>query len=156
MIYLIFLSFFCCVLGLFPFVCFKATHCPGAISFLGTFFCILLHREPSLCWPLASSGSSGFPTWFGRPCPLAFYDPSHFRAGNIHGKNYVWQNLISNSSCGEVDLLEIIGERVSVEHFFRPFGEISKGKLTILTSLHLLSSTTLLLVRGFPSSSVTR
>ena len=35
-------------------------------------------------------------------------------------------------------------------------GEISKGKLTILTSLHLLSLTTLLLARGFPSSSVKR
>ena len=52
---------------------------------------------------------------------LRFYDPSHFRAGNIHGKSYVWQNLISNSSCGEVDLLGIIREGVRVEHFFRPF-----------------------------------
>ena len=49
-----------------------------------------------------------------------------------------------------VDLLEIIREGVCVEHFFRPFGEISKGKLTIiLTSPDLSSSTTLLFVRGF-------
>ena len=59
---------------------------------------------------------------------LRFYDPSHFRAGNIHGKSYVWQNLISNSSCGEVDLLEIIREGVRVEHFFRPFRGNFKGK----------------------------
>ena len=43
---------------------------------------------------------------------LRFYDPSHFRAGNNHGKSYVWQNLIPNSPCEEV---------VRVEHFFRPF-----------------------------------
>ena len=58
---------------------------------------------------------------------LRFYDPSHFRAGNIHGISYVWQNLIPNSPCGEVDLLEIIREGVRVEHFFRPFRGIFRG-----------------------------
>lgn len=53
---------------------------------------------------------------------LRFNQPSHFRSGNIHGNSYVWLNLISNSLCGEVDLiLEIIREGVRVEHFFRPF-----------------------------------
>ena len=59
---------------------------------------------------------------------LRFYDPSHFRAGNIHAKSFVWQNLIPNSPCGEVDLLEIIRERVRVEHFFRPFRGNFKGR----------------------------
>ena len=59
---------------------------------------------------------------------LRFYDLRHFRAGNIHGKSFVWQNLIPNSPCGEVDLLEIIRERVRVEHFFRPFRGNFKGR----------------------------
>ena len=59
---------------------------------------------------------------------LRFYDPSYFRAGNIDCMSYVWQNLILNSSCGEVDLLEVTREGVRVEHFFRPFRGSFKGK----------------------------
>ena len=58
---------------------------------------------------------------------LRFYDPSHFRACNIHGKYYVWQSLIPNSPCGEVDLLEVT-RGVRVEHSFRPFRGSLKGK----------------------------
>ena len=87
---------------------------------------------------------------------LRFYDPSHFRAGNIHGKSYVWQNLISNSSCGEVDLLEIIREGVRLKHFFRPFRGNFKGKAYDSDIPHPLSSITRLLARGFTSSLVAR
>ena len=59
---------------------------------------------------------------------LRLYDPSHFKAGNIHGKSYVCQNLIPNPPFGEVDLFEIIREGVRVEHFFRPFGGNFKEK----------------------------
>ena len=76
-IYLIFLSFFACVLGLFPFIRFKATHCPEQYLLWGHSSAFYYTGSPSLCWPLASSGSSGIPTWFSRPRPLAFYDPSH-------------------------------------------------------------------------------
>ena len=74
-IYLIFVAFlFRCVLGLFPFVRIKATYCPRKYLFF--------------CWPLASSGSSGIPTWFSRPCPLAFLRPEP-----LQGWQYSWQVL---------------------------------------------------------------
>ena len=59
---------------------------------------------------------------------LCFYDPNHFRTGNLHDKSYVWQNLIANSLWGEVDLLDIIQEGVRIKHFFRPFRGNFKGK----------------------------
>ena len=117
---LIFLSFFRCVLGLFLFIRLKATHCPGQYLFWGHSSAFYYTGYPSLCWPLASSGSSSRPG-LADLALLRFNQPSHFRAGNIHGNSYVWQNVISDSSCGEVDLLEIIPEGVRVEHFFRPF-----------------------------------
>ena len=121
-IYFIFSFLFRCVLDLLPLNRLKVTNCPGHSS-------ALYHTgSPYFSWPLASSGSRSIATWFRRPRPLAFYDPGHFRASNIHGESYVWQNLISNSSCGEVDLLEIIREGVRVEHFFKPFRGSFKGK----------------------------
>ena len=75
---------------------------PRAVSFLGHSSAFYHTGIPSLCWPLASSGSSGIPTWFSRPRTLAFLrlEPLQVRAGNIYGKSYVWQNLILNSSWG--------------------------------------------------------
>ena len=101
-IYFIFPFLFRCVLDLFPFIRLKATHCPGQYLFWGHFSAFYHTGIPSLCWPLASSGSSGIPTWFSRPRTLAFLrpEPLQVRAGNIYGKSYVWQNLILNSSWG--------------------------------------------------------
>ena len=87
-IYLIFLSFFRCVLGLFPFIRLKATHCPGQYLFWGHSSAFYYTGSPSLCWPLASSGSSGIPTWFSRPRPLAFLRPEP-----LQGWQYSWQVL---------------------------------------------------------------
>ena len=68
-IYFIFSFLFRCVLDLFPFNRLTVTHCPGHSS-------ALYHTgSPSLCWPLASSGSSSIPTWFSRSRPLAFLRP---------------------------------------------------------------------------------
>ena len=116
------------VLGLFPFVRIKATRCPRQYLFWGHSSTLHFTGSPSLCWPLASSGSCGIPTWFSDLALLRFYDPSHFRAGNIHGKSYVWQSLIANSPCGEVDLFEIIRKGVRVQHFFRPFRGSFNGR----------------------------
>lgn len=129
MIYLIFISLFLLCFRPVPLHSPQGYALPRAISFLETFLCILLHREPppfvaSLPPPDLVASRPGLADL----APLCFYDPSHFRAGNIHGKTYVWQNLISNSSCGEVDLLEIIRVGVRVEYFFRPFRGNFKGK----------------------------
>lgn len=59
---------------------------------------------------------------------LRFYDPSHFRAGNIHNKLPIWQNLLKNSPCAEIDLLEIIRDGVRIDHFFEPFKGHFKGE----------------------------
>ena len=87
-IYLIFVSFFRCVLGLFPFIRLKATPCPGQYLFWGHSSAFYYTGSPSLCWPLASSGSSGIPTWFSRPRPLAFLRPEP-----LQGWQYSWQVL---------------------------------------------------------------
>ena len=118
-IYLIFVSFFRCVLGLFPFIRLKDTHCPGQYLLWG--HSSAFYYLPPLDLVASRPGLADLALW-------RFYDPSHFRAGNIHGKSYVWQNLIPNSPCGEVDLLEIIREGVRVENFFRPFRGNFKGK----------------------------
>ena len=83
-----FLSFFRCVLDLSPFIRLKATHCPGQYLFWGHSSAFYYTRNPSLCWPLASSGSSGIPTWFSRPRPLAFSRPEP-----LQGRQYSWQVL---------------------------------------------------------------
>ena len=70
-----FLSFFCCVLDLFPFNRLKATHFPGQYLFWGHSSELYHTRNPSLCWPLACSESSSIPTWFSRLCPIAFLRP---------------------------------------------------------------------------------
>ena len=152
-IYLIFLSFFRCVLGLF--LASRIRIAQGNIFSGDIPLRSITQGAPPFVGPLPPPDLVASRPGLADLALLRFYDPSHFRAGNIHGKSYVWQNLIPNSSCGEVDLLEIIREGVRVEHFFRPFRGNFKEKLTILTSFHLLSLTTLLLARGFPSSSVT-
>ena len=146
-----FFLFFRCVLGLSPFIRLKATLCPGQYLCWGH---SVLHREPSLCWPLASSGPSGILTWFSRPRPLAFLRPKP-----LQGWQYSWQVL----RLAEPDLELVVwgggpfgnymgrgSRRINISSDLS--GEISKEKLTNLTSLHLLSSTMLLLARGFPSS----
>ena len=57
----------------------------------------------------------------GNLAHLRFYYPSHFRAGYIHSKLSVWQDLLEKSSCVEVDLLEVIRDGVRVDRFFKPF-----------------------------------
>ena len=61
----------------------------------------------------------------GNLAHLRFFDPAHFRAGNIHNKPSIWQGLLDKSPCSEVDLLEVIRDGVRVDRFFRPF----KGKI---------------------------
>ena len=52
---------------------------------------------------------------------LRFFDPGHFRAGNIHNKLSLWQDLLEKSPCSEVDLVEVIRDGVRVDRFFKPF-----------------------------------
>ena len=91
-IYLIFGSFFLFFLSLcsmpFPLVRIKATHCPRQYLFWGHSSAFYYTGSPSLCWPLASSGSSGIPTWCSRPRPLAFLRPTP-----TQGWRYSWQVL---------------------------------------------------------------
>ena len=123
-IYLIFLSFFRRVLGLFPFIRLAQGNIfSGDISLRS-----ITQGAPPFVGPLPPLDVMASRPGLADLALLRFYDPSHFRAGNIHGKSYIWQKLISNSSCGEVDLLEIIREGVCVEHFFRPFRGNFKGK----------------------------
>ena len=63
----------------------------------------------------------------GNLAHLRFYDPGHFRAGNIHNK----QDLLEKSPCVEVDLLEVIRDGVRgvrVDRFFKPFKGNFKGQ----------------------------
>jgi len=60
----IFLSFFGFVLDLLPFIRLKATHYPRQNLFWGLSSAFYCTGSPSLCWPLASSGSNGILTWF--------------------------------------------------------------------------------------------
>ena len=123
-------------LSYFPFLfslCFrpvprlKDTHCSGQYLFWGHSSAFYYTGSPSLCWPLASSGSSGIPTSSSRPRPLAFLRPEP-----LQGWQYSWQVLrLAEPDLklkGEVELLEIIREEVRVEHFFRPFRGNFKGK----------------------------
>ena len=59
---------------------------------------------------------------------LRFFDPGLFRAGNIHNKLSLWQDLLEKSPCSEVDLLEVIRDGVRVDHFFKPFRGNFKGQ----------------------------
>ena len=156
-IYLIFLSFFSLCFRPVPLHSPQGYALPRAISFLGTFLCVLLHREPlpllapcllwiqwhpDLVYPTSPScvfttrATSGLAIFMASPTFGRTSSRTH-RVGKwtfwkLYGKGFA-SNISSGLS-----------------------GEISKEKLTILTSLHLLSLTTLLLARGFPSSSVTR
>ena len=64
----------------------------------------------------------------GNLAHLRFYYPSHFRAGYIHSKLSVWQDLLEKSPCVEVDLLEVIRDGVRVDRFFKPFKGNFKGQ----------------------------
>ena len=108
-------------LGLFPFVRLKVTHCPGNIFSGDIPLRSITQGAPPFVGPLPPPDLVAYRPGLADLALLRFYDPSHFRAGNIHGKSYVCQNLIPNSPFGEVDLLEIIREGVRVEHFCRPF-----------------------------------
>ena len=104
---LLYFSFlFRCVLGLFPFIRLKAMLCPEQYLSWGhsSAFCVA-QGAPPVVGPLPPLNLVASRPGLANLALLRFYDPSHFRTGNIHGKSYVWQNLISNSSCGEVDLL---------------------------------------------------
>ncbi len=65
---------------------------------------------------------------FGNLAHLRFFDPAHFRAGNIHNKPFIWQGLLDKSPCSEVDLLEVIKDGVCVDRFFKPFRGNFKGQ----------------------------
>ena len=112
-------------------MCFRpvSLQSPQGYALPRAFLCVVSHREPPpFVDPLPPPGLVASRPGLADLALLRFYDPSHFRASNIHGESYVWQNLISNSSCGEVDHLEIIREGVRFEHFFRPFRGSFKGK----------------------------
>ena len=64
----------------------------------------------------------------GNLAHLRFLDPSHLRAGNIHNKLSLSQDLLENSLCSVVDLLEVIKDGVSVERFFMPLRVDFKGQ----------------------------
>ena len=54
---------------------------------------------------------------FADPAQLLFYEPDHFRAGNIHTKGLVLENLLLHSPCSEVDLSRLSRDGVRVERF---------------------------------------
>ena len=115
----------------FPFsLCFRPVplQSPQGYALTRAFLCVVSQGAPPFVGPSPTPGLVAYRPGLADLTLLRFHDPSHFRAGNIHGESYVWQNLISNSSCGEVNLLEIIGEGVRVEHFLRPFRGSCKGK----------------------------
>ena len=64
----------------------------------------------------------------GNLAHLRFFHPSQFRAGNIHSKLSIWQDLLETSPCVKVDLLEVIRDGVRVDHFFKPFKGNFKGQ----------------------------
>ena len=64
----------------------------------------------------------------GNLAHLRFFDPSHFRAGNIHYKLSLWQDLLKKSYCSEVDILEVVRDGVRVDRFFKPLRANFKGQ----------------------------
>ena len=64
----------------------------------------------------------------GNLAHLRFFDPHHFRAGNIHHKLHVWQDLLEKSPCAEVDLVEVVTDGVRIERFLKPFKGSFKGQ----------------------------
>ena len=58
---------------------------------------------------------------------LRFFDPDHLRAGNIHNKLSLWQDLLEKSPCFEDDFLEVIRDGVRVDPFFISSSSHSEG-----------------------------
>ena len=83
---------------------------------------------PPFVGPLPSPELVATRLGLGNLAHLRFFDPDHFRAGNIHSKLCVLQDLLEKSPCSEVDLLEVITDGVRVDRFFKPFKGNFKGQ----------------------------
>ena len=120
LIYLIFLSFFRCVLGLF--LASRIRIAQGNIFSGDIPLRSITQGAPPFVGPLPPLDLVA-----SRPRPLAFLRPEP-----LQGWQYSWQVLrLAEPDLklkGEVELLEIIREEVRVEHFFRPFRGNFKGK----------------------------
>ena len=83
---------------------------------------------PPFFGPLPSPEQVATRPGLGNLAHLHFFDPDHFRAGNIHNRLCFWQDLLEKSPCSQVDLLEVIRDGVRVDRFFRSFRGNFKGQ----------------------------
>ena len=85
-------------------------------------------RAPPFVGPLPHPELVASRTGLGNLAHLRFFDPGQFRAGNIHYKLSLWQDLLKKSPCSEVHLLEVIRDGVCVDCFIKPFRGNFKGQ----------------------------
>ena len=52
---------------------------------------------------------------------LRFFNPTFFRAGEIHNHLPVWERLLSGHSSSQANFFDIVREGVKVDCFFKPF-----------------------------------
>ena len=60
---------------------------------------------------------------------LHFFNPTFFRAGEIHNHLPVWERLLSGHSSSQANFFDIVREGVKVDCFFKPFKGNFKGRL---------------------------
>ena len=58
---------------------------------------------------------------------LRFFNPTFFRAGEIHNHFPVWERLLSGHSSSQANFIDIVREGVKVDCFFKPFKGNFKG-----------------------------
>ena len=59
---------------------------------------------------------------------LRFFNPTFFRAGEIHNHFPVWERLLSGHSSSQANFIDIVPEGVKVDCFFKPFKGNFKGR----------------------------
>ena len=59
---------------------------------------------------------------------LRFFNPTFFRAGEIHNHLPVWERLLSGHSSSQANFIDIVREGVKVDCFFKPFKGNFKGR----------------------------
>ena len=75
---------------------------------------------PSLSMVVASPGLAKIEQ-------LRFFDPTFFRAGEIHNHLPVWERLLSGHSSSQVNFINIVQEDVKIDCFFKLFKGNFKG-----------------------------
>ena len=62
---------------------------------------------------------------------LRFFDPTFFRAGEIHSHLPVWEKLLSGHSSSQVNFINIAREGVEINCLFKPF----KGNFKVVRKM---------------------